>query len=74
MISRVAAATTSARNAASTTSANAQPTSADSVTARRPASHTASNAPSDVPWIGSRPVQFGIAVNRNPVMTAGRKP
>ncbi|MGY4356519.1 hypothetical protein ACVW0J_003012 [Bradyrhizobium sp. i1.7.7] len=74
MISRVAAATTNARKAASTTSANAQPISADRVTAKRPASHTVSSAPSDVPWIGSRPVQFGIAVNRNPVITAGRKP
>ncbi len=27
---------------------------------------------SGVPWIGNRPVQFGIAVNRKPVMTAGR--
>ena len=27
-----------------------------------------------LPWIGSRPVQFGIAVSRKPVITAGRKP
>ena len=54
--------------------ANNQPISAEKVTAMRPASHTATSVSNGVPWIGSRPVQFGIAVSRKPVTTAGRKP
>ena len=49
-----------------------QPVSAENVTAMRPAIQTTTSASSGVPCIGNRPVQFGIAVNRKPVMTAGR--
>ena len=52
--------------------AGSQPISAENVTATRPASHTATSMSNGVPWIGSRPVQFGIAVSRKPVTTAGR--
>ena len=46
--------------------------SAEIVTATRPATHTRTSASSGLPWIGSCPVQFGIAVKRKPVITAGR--
>ena len=42
------------------------------MTATRPASHTATSTSKGMPWIGSRPVQLGIAVSRKPVTTAGR--
>ena len=38
--------------------------------AARPASHNKNNARSGMPCSGNRPVQFGIAVKRKPVMTA----
>ena len=43
----------------------------DSVTAARPATQTSSSTISGVPCSGSRPVQFGMAVSRKPVTTAG---
>jgi hypothetical protein len=71
-ISRVAAAATSRRKLASISIATHQPVAAEKVTARRPAIHMTTSVASGVPCSGSRPVQFGIAVNRKPVMTAGR--
>ena len=44
----------------------------DTMTAPRPISHRTNSPPSGPPTIGSRPVQFGTAVNRNPAMTAPR--
>ena len=38
----------------------------------RPASHSANSAASGAPESGSRPVQLGTAVSRNPAMAAGR--
>ena len=38
--------------------------------ARRPATQSAVSAANGAPQIGSRPVQFGIAVSRKPAMTA----
>jgi hypothetical protein len=71
-ISRAAAAATSARKLKSTSIAASHPVSAENATQRRPASQTVASPSSGVPWIGNRPVQFGIAVNRKPVITAGR--
>ncbi len=46
----------------------------EAATAIRPTSQTISSASSGAPWSGSRPVQFGIAVKRKPVTTAGVNP
>ena len=46
----------------------------ETVTATRPATQTAASASSGQPTTGSRPVQFGTAVSRNPATTAGTKP
>jgi len=62
----------SARKPTSIAAAGNQPTSAEIVTTTRPAIHTKTSASSGLPWIGSRPVQFGIAVKRKPVITAGK--
>ena len=70
-ISRAAAAATNSRNAPSISAAGNQPMKPDSVTATRPAIQTSSSTISGVPCSGSRPVQFGIAVSRKPVTTAG---
>ncbi len=40
----------------------------------RPASHSRARHPSKAPWIGLRPVQFGIAVSMKPAMAASTKP
>ena len=40
----------------------------------RPANHKAHNDNSSLPLIGIRSVQLGMAVSKNPVITAGRKP
>ena len=72
MISRAAAAATSVRKLASTSIAASQPVSAENVTVMRPAIQTTTSASKGIPRIGRRPVQFGIAVNRKPVITAGR--
>jgi len=72
MISRAAAAVTSNRKLASISIAASQPISPENVTPRRPAIQTSTSESKGIPRIGSRPVQFGIAVNRKPVITAGR--
>ena len=72
MISRAMAAAISTRKAPSTTAAGNQPVRPDTAIATRPATHVATSTKSGAPWIGRRPVQLGIAVRRNPVITAGR--
>ena len=69
-----AAAATIKRKLISTSIAASQPVYAENVTQTRPAVHSATRTISGRPRSGSRPVQFGIAVNKNPVITAGRKP
>ena len=58
----------------STSIAASQPIFADKVMAQRPASQTSTRTARGDPWSGNRPVQFGIAVSRKPVMMAGTKP
>ena len=74
MISRAAAVAISNRKPQSTSIAGSHPVSAENVTHALPAIHSATRNISGRPRSGSRPVQFGMAVNRNPVITAGRKP
>ena len=69
-ISRTAAAASNSRKAASAASASCQPIRPENVIANRPASQAANSIASGPPWIGRRPVQFGIAVRRNPAITA----
>ncbi len=45
---------------------------AEKRTASRPATHRPNRPASGQPTIGSRPVQFGTAVSRNPAITALR--
>ena len=65
---------TSMKNPASMTAAAPGGAKAEKSTDTRPRTHNANSAASGGPAIGSRPVQFGIAVNRNPVITAPAKP
>ena len=71
-ISRAVAAMTKIRKLTSMIAAASQPISAENVTPMRPTSQTANSTSNGMPWIGNRPVQFGMAVSRNPVTTAGR--
>jgi hypothetical protein len=70
MISRAMTAASASRNAASMAAAGSHPIRPENVTARRPAIQISTSATSGPPWIGSRPVQLGTAVSRNPVITA----
>ena len=69
-ISRAAAAARRTRNAASTASAIRQPITSENEVAALPATQDPNSTASGLPWIGSRPVQLGIAVKRNPATTA----
>jgi len=50
--------------------AGSHPITPEHVTASRPAIQISTSAISGRPWSGSRPVQLGTAVSRNPVITA----
>ena len=71
MISRAAAATTSARIPTSIRAAASRSIFPEKTTARRPAANATTRTSNGLPWSGSRRVQLGMAVSRNPVtMTA----
>src|SRR5574337_305418 len=80
--SRAATAAKTMRNAASIAAAGIRPMTAETNTAARPAAQRPASAASAKLATGGLPVQFGIAVNRNPARTAqtpaakknGRKP
>ena len=59
-------------DAADTAAPTSQPVSIEKKTASRPASHKRTSAKRGRPCTGRRPVQFGIAVSRNPVTIAAR--
>src|SRR6185437_14701557 len=59
---------------ASRTAAGSRPTNAEPSTASRATNHNPNRLASGHPAIGSRPVQLGIAVSRNPHMIAPTKP
>jgi hypothetical protein len=69
-ISRRTAPAKTTRKATSMTAAAAGPISSEAMTAKRPASHSPQSAARRQPWIGSRPVQLGTAVERKPVIAA----
>ena len=50
------------------------PSTAEMATASRPASQSDTSPSKGPPCSGSRPVQFGTAVNRKPAMAATAKP
>jgi hypothetical protein len=50
------------------------PIVADENTAARPKSHRSTSTASGMPCSGIRPVQFGIAVSRNPATVAAANP
>ena len=72
--SRAQTATSTGRNSASTATASGTPIQPAASIASRPASHSPKSAASGGPDSGICPVQFGIAVIRNPASTAGAKP
>ena len=69
-ISATTMAPIAAMNAQSTTITRTGPCPNAPATASRPASHKAASTISGQPRVGIRPVQFGMAVNKNPAMTA----
>ena len=61
-------------NPTSRIAAGQTPISEEKSTARRAAAHKPNSESSGLPAIGSRPVQFGIAVSRNPATAAPTNP
>ena len=73
-ISRAATATSTTGNDKSAAADSQNGTSAETRQISRPNSHRPTSSARGRPLIGSRRVQFGIAVNRNPAMAAITKP
>ncbi len=69
-ISRSTTAQSATGKARSSAAAGAGPIHAETPTAARPEHHKANRTPNCRPHTGNRPVQFGMAVSRNPVITA----
>ena len=74
MISRATTARNAAGNDRSASAATGVPITAESRTATRPIAQRRTSVASGPPCKGRRPVQFGIAVSKNPATVAAAKP
>ncbi len=72
--SRAASAASETNRPTSRIAAGQRPISDEKKTASRAAAHRPNSASSGFPAIGRRPVQFGIAVSKNPLTAAPTKP